>query len=50
MTYSATIKSEVEVEAPSLKEAKASAIKKFKDLLDKGEVKVQIEEELDSYD
>ena len=50
MIYSARIKNEVEVEAPSLKEAKTAAIKKFKELLDKDEVKVQIEEELDSYD
>tara|TARA_R100000008_G_scaffold85908_1_gene77104 strand:- start:206 stop:358 length:153 start_codon:yes stop_codon:yes gene_type:complete len=50
MIYSARIKSEVEVEAPSLKEAKTAVIKKFKELLDKDEVKIQIEEELDSYD
>ena len=50
MIYSAIIKSEVEIEASSLKEAKIAAIEKFKELLDRGEIKVQVEEELDSYD
>lgn len=50
MTYSARIVTEIEVDANSLTEAKEISIKKLKDLLDKDQIKIQIEEELDSYD
>ena len=51
MTYSARIiKREIEVDANSLVEAKTVAIKKFIELLEKDELKLEIEEELDSYD
>ena len=51
MTYSARIiRSEIEVDANSLVEAKTVAIEKLKELLEKNELKLQIEEELDSYD
>ena len=51
MTYSARIiKREIEVEANSLVEAKTVAIEKLKELLEKNELKLQVEEELDSYD
>ena len=51
MTYSATIiNKEIEVDANSLVEAKTVAIEKLKELLEKNELKLQIEEELDSYD
>ena len=51
MTYSATIiNKEIEVDANSQLEAKTVAIEKFKELLEKDELKLQVEEELDSYD
>ena len=51
MTYSAIIvNNEIEVEANSLVEAKTVAIEKLKELLEKNELKLQVEEELDSYD
>ena len=51
MTYSARIiRREIEVDANSLVEAKTVAIEKFKELLEKDELKLEIEEELDSYD
>jgi len=51
MTYSAIIvNKEIEVEANSLVEAETVAIEKLKELLEKDELKLQIEEELDSYD
>jgi hypothetical protein len=51
MTYSATIvNKEIEVDANSLVEAKAIAVEKLKELLEKGELKLYVEEELDSYD
>lgn len=51
MTYFAIIvNKEIEVEANSLVEAKTVAIEKLKELLEKNELKLQVEEELDSYD
>ena len=51
MTYSARIiRREIEIDANSLVEAKTVAIKKFIELLEKDELKLEIEEELDSYD
>jgi len=51
MTYFARIiKREIEVDANSLVEAKTVAIEKLKELLEKDELKLEIEEELDSYD
>ena len=51
MTYSARIVNrEIEIDANSLVEAKTVAIEKLKELLEKNELKLQVEEELDSYD
>jgi hypothetical protein len=51
MTYSAKIvNKEIEIDASSLIEAKTVAVEKFKELLENDELKLQIEEELDSYD
>ena len=51
MTYFAIIvNKEIEVEANSLVEAKTVSIEKLKELLEKNELKLQVEEELDSYD